>query len=275
MRVLITGATGQLGSYLCDTFASHQVLALGREACPLSDCHKLQATFQDFQPQLVLHAAAWTDVDGAEEHPHEAFLTNAIGTRFLATLAYQYNAELVYLSTDYVFSGLKNTPYSVYDAPEPQSVYGSSKLAGEGEVRALNPRHYIIRTSGLWSSRRNNFALAILERAKTGQDLYVVDDQITAPTYIPHLAQAIAELVKSNLYGTYHLASTGELSWFQFAKLLVEQGGYNAIVKPITTQDLTRPAARPAYSVLDSSPYTLVTGKRLPTVEEAIRDFFA
>jgi len=198
----------------------------------------------DVQPELVLHAAAWTDVDGAEGNPQDAAAVNVGGTRNASDLG----APLVYYSTDYVFDGTKNEPYVESDSPNPLSAYARTKLHGEG---AAGERAWIVRSSGLFGPGGRNFVDAILGLAREGADIRVVDDQRTAPTYVGHLAAATRELLERP-FGVWHLAADGDCTWAEFAEAIVEEAGVNANVVRISSDELARPARRPAYSVLRS-----------------------
>jgi dTDP-4-dehydrorhamnose reductase len=195
-------------------------------------------------PELVLHAAAWTDVDLAESHPQEAATVNVGGTRNVAELG----APLVYFSTDYVFDGRKREPYVESDGPNPLSAYGRSKLHGEA---AAGESAWIVRSSWLFGPSGHNFVRTILRLAAERDELTVVDDQRGCPTYVGHLAAAVRELVELP-YGRWHLAAAGDCTWFEFAQEIVSRADLDCVVRPISTAELGRPAPRPAYSVLRS-----------------------
>ena len=197
----------------------------------------------DYRPELVLHAAAWTDVDGAEEQPEGAAAVNVVGTRNVAGLG----APLVYYSTDYVFDGAKREPYVESDEPRPLSVYGKTKLDGEREVR----EGWIIRSSWLFGWSGQNFARTMLALAAERDEVAVVDDQVGSPTYVGHLAAATKEVLERPP-GVWHLAAAGECTWAEFARAIFEEAGLSCRVRPISTAELGRAAPRPAYSVLRS-----------------------
>ena len=195
-------------------------------------------------PELVLHAAGWTDVDGAEDDPQGAAAINVGGTRNVAELG----APLVYYSTDYVFDGRKSEPYVESDAPNPLSAYGRSKLHGEA---AAGEGAWIVRTSGLYGPTGTNFVRTMLELGRTRDEISVVDDQCTSPTYVRHLAVATRELLERP-FGIWHLAAAGEVTWAEFAEAIFEETGLDTKVRRVTAAELGRPAQRPAYSVLRS-----------------------
>ena len=195
-------------------------------------------------PSVVLHAAAWTDVDGAEEDPQGAAAVNVGGTRHVAELG----APLVYYSTDYVFDGSKSEPYVESDAPNPLSAYGRTKLHGEG---AAGERAWIVRTSGLFGPTGTNFVRTMLDLARDRNEVAVVDDQRSAPTYVGHLAAATRELLERP-FGIWHFAADGDCTWAEFAEAIFAEAGLDCRVRRITTEELARPAPRPKYSVLRS-----------------------
>jgi dTDP-4-dehydrorhamnose reductase len=237
-RVLITGSGGQLGRALQETFAEEDVVALTHADWDVT------MPPPDLDPALVLHTAAWTDVDGAEADPQGAAAVNVGGTRHAADLG----APLVYYSTDYVFDGLKREPYVESDPPSPASAYGRTKLYGEG---AAGERAWIVRTSGLFSENGKNFVTTMLQLGRERDELAVVDDQRTSPTYAGHLAVATRELL-DRPHGVWHLAADGDCTWAEFAEAIFAAAGIDTRVRRISSEELGRPAPRPAYSVLRS-----------------------
>jgi dTDP-4-dehydrorhamnose reductase len=239
-RILITGAGGQVGRALQETFAAEAVLAATHADWDVA----LPAPRFDPAPALVLHAAAWTNVDGAEEDPQGAAAVNVGGTRHVAELG----APLVYYSTDYVFDGRKDTPYVESDAPNPLSAYGRTKLYGEG---AAGEQAWIVRTSGVFSENGTNFVTTMLRLAGERDEIAVVDDQRTAPTYAGHLAAATRELLERP-HGVWHVAADGDCTWADFAEAIFEEAGLSTKVRRVPSSEIARPAPRPAYSVLRS-----------------------
>jgi dTDP-4-dehydrorhamnose reductase len=238
-RVLITGAGGQLGRALQEAFAGEPVVALTR-----ADWDVTLPPPADLRPALVLHAAAWTDVDGAEDDPQGAAAVNVGGTRHTAELG----APLVYYSTDYVFDGTKREPYVESDPPSPLSAYGRTKLFGEG---AAGERAWIVRSSGLFSEHDGNFVTTMLRLGRERGEVAVVDDQRTSPTYVGHLAAATRELLERP-HGVWHVAAAGDCTWAELAEAIFAEAGVDARVRRISSAELGRPAPRPAYSVLRS-----------------------
>jgi dTDP-4-dehydrorhamnose reductase len=243
-RVLITGAGGQLGHALQQAFSADDVLALTRGdwdvTQPASDA------LSRAEVDLVLHAAAWTDVDGAESDPQGAAAVNVAGTAHAAAL----KAPLVTYSTDYVFDGRKRSPYVESDGPNPRSAYGRTKLHGEA---AAGRQAWVVRTSWLFGSTGHNFVRTMLRLGAERDEVAVVDDQRGCPTFVGHLAEATRELVDAELpHGLWHVAAEGDCTWADFAEAIFEEAGLEARVRRIATAELVRPAPRPAYSVLRS-----------------------
>jgi dTDP-4-dehydrorhamnose reductase len=217
----------------------------------------------DYKPDLVLHAAAWTDVDGAEDHPDQAEVVNVRGTRNVVALG----APVVYYSSDYVFDGTKRLPYVESDEPNPLSAYGRTKLLGEREVRD----GWIVRSSWLFGWTGTNFVRTMLTLGKQQDEVRVVADQRGCPTYVGHLAAATRELL-SRPQGVWHLAAEGDCTWAELAAAIFEEAGLDCGVTPITTEELGRPAPRPAYSVLRSE---REDAPRLPHWRDGLRECLA
>ena len=276
MRILVTGAKGQLGVELLDVLGQgHDVLGLD---LPELDITNPSATrvIADARPAWVVHAAAWTDVDGCERDPGRAFLVNGEGTRRVAEACRAVGAGLVYLSTDYVFDGQKNAPYVETDPVAPLSVYARSKVAGEEAVRAVAPRWAIVRTAWLFGVSGKNFVKTIVEKGAAGGPLRVVDDQVGCPTYARDLAEAIQHLVSRELTGIYHVTNAGSCSWHAFARAILKEAGLAHVpVAPMTTAELGRPAPRPAFSVLANHGWAAAGLPPLRPWPEALADMLA
>ena len=243
-RVLITGAGGQLGRALQDVFADDDVLALRREEWDVTFPSGENVSRGRFD--LVLHAAAWTDVDAAEADPQQATAVNVGGTANAASLG----APLVSFSTDYVFDGRASRPYVESDGPNPLSAYGRSKLLGEA---AAGEDAWVVRSSWLFGPTGHNFLRTMLRLGGERDEVAVVDDQRGCPTYVGHLARAVRELVDSERErGVWHLAAAGDCTWAEFAEAIFAAAGIGCRVRRISTEELGRPAPRPAYAVLRS-----------------------
>jgi dTDP-4-dehydrorhamnose reductase len=258
VRFVVIGSAGQLGRDLGPRL-SGDVVPLTRERADLTRPDLLRATLAELRPDVVVNCAAYNFVDKAEEEPEAAFAVNAWGVRHLGLVCHDLGCVLVHFSTDYVF-GLDETrqvPYAETDAPGPVSVYGLSKLAGEYLVRAICPRHFVIRTCGLygvWGSggKGGNFVETMLRLAGEGKRLPVVNDQTCTPSYTVDVAAAAAALIGTGRYGLYHLTNAGATTWHDFARTIFEMSGVAADLTPITSAEFKRPARRPAYSVLAS-----------------------
>jgi dTDP-4-dehydrorhamnose reductase len=233
--VLVTGAGGQLGAALLEAFPG--AVGLTRSDWDVTEPAKREA-------DIVLHAAAWTDVDGAEDDPQGAAAVNVAGTANVAALG----APLVAFSSDYVFDGSKTAPYLESDSPRPLSAYGRSKLHGEA---AAGARAWVVRSSGLFGWTSRNFVRTMLRLGAERDEVAVVDDQRTAPTYVAHLAAAVDEVIRLP-FGVYHVAADGDCTWAEFAEAIFEDAGLDCRVRRISSAELERPAQRPAYSVLRS-----------------------
>ena len=259
-RVLITGAGGQLGHALRQAFATDDVLALTHADWDVAQ--PPSAELVQGELDLVLHAAAWTDVDGAEADPQSAAAVNIAGTANAASL----RAPLVTYSTDYVFDGRKRSPYVESDGPNPMSAYGRTKLHGEA---AAGHQAWVLRTSWLFGSTGNNFLRTMLRLGAEREEVSVVDDQRGCPTFVGHLAVATRELVDADLpTGLWHVAADGECTWADFAEAIFEEAGLDTQVRRISTAALERPASRPMYSVLRSE---REDAPRLPHWREGLR----
>jgi dTDP-4-dehydrorhamnose reductase len=256
-RVLITGAGGQLGRALVEAFSDDDVLALTRAEWDVAEPYRGEAV------DLVLHAAAWTDVDGAEADPQGAAAVNVGGTANAAALG----APLVTFSTDYVFDGRKGAPYVESDGPNPLSVYGRTKLHGEA---AAGADAWIVRSSWLFGPTGHNFVRTMLRLGRERDDVAVVDDQRGCPTYVGHLAAAVRELVERDLpRGVWHIAADGDCTWAEFAEAIFAEAGVDCRVRRITTDELGRPAPRPREAILRSE---RVGAPKLPHWREGLRE---
>jgi len=249
MKILITGAAGQLGQALQQALGAHELVAVTHRELDITRLAAVRAALTAHAPALVVNAAAYNDVDGAETHPDEAFAGNALGPRNLAVATAARGIPVLHVSSDYVFDGTGRRPYHEFDRPNPRSTYGASKLAGEEAVRALNPRHYLVRTAWLFHVVGRNFAKTMLGLAER-PEVRVVSDQYGSPTFVPHLAEALARLVETDAYGTYHCAGQGGASWFELTTALYRAFGITTPVQPVSTADFLRPAERPRYAVL-------------------------
>ena len=254
MKVLVTGATGMLGSDLCSMLedAGFEVIETTREELDITDEQNVNAVINDVKPDYVVHCAAYTNVDMAEEEPDKAELVNGTATEFIARACEENGSVLIYISTDYVFDGTKNTPYVPDDKTNPINAYGLSKLHGEQAVEENCDRYYILRTSWLYGHHGKNFVETMISLADK-PEVKVVDDQIGCPTWTVDLSDAIISFIDEDPeYGIYHACGGGSTTWYGFAKEIYNQTGLKVNLKPCTTQDFPRPAKRPKYSIMDN-----------------------
>ena len=269
MNILVTGAQGQLGRALHATLASHELVALPRGGLDIADLDAVREVVRMHRPDLIINAAANNRVDDAEADATAAYRGNALGPRNLALASADIGIPLLHVSTDYVFDGCATRPYHEFDRPDPQSAYGRSKLAGEQAVRELNPRHYLVRTAWVYDAQGSNFPRTILSLAAR-PEVRVVDDQTGSPTYAPHLAAAIARLIPSAAFGTYHFAGQGAVTWYGLTRKLYELRGIATPLIPVTTEEFPRPAPRPRYSVLTTLQEPRIV---LPPWQDGLADF--
>jgi dTDP-4-dehydrorhamnose reductase len=291
MRILVAGDAqdGQLARALVDASRARRgfdVVALGRPRLDLLDRATMERAIADTRPNLVVNAAAYTAVDKAESDPGAVFAINRDGAGALAAAAAASGCPIIHLSTDYVFDGSKREPYVETDTPNPLGVYARSKIEGEAAVAAANPRHLILRTSWLYAPYGQNFLRTILRLARERPQLRVVADQHGAPTFAPHLADAILAIAaqlgdgrNSQIWGVYHIAASGETTWAGFAAAIVEAGARLGVpqipVVGITTAEYPLPAKRPANSRLDCGKLERTFGVRLPPWQQGVADCIA
>ena len=259
MRVLVTGAGGQLGHDVAARFAAsgHEVVAAGRRDLDIASRDQVLGAIGALRPDVVVNGAAFTAVDACETEVDQAYRVNALAVRHLAEAARRFGAHLCHVSTDYVFSGDKTEPYHEWDQPDPRSVYGASKLAGEQEAV---PAATVVRTSWLCGRHGSNMVATVLRLAAQGGPMRFVDDQRGAPSFTPDVAAVIERLCSDRRPGLYHVTNQGSVSWYEFAQLVMTAAGHDPNrVEPIATADLTppRPAPRPANSVLENRALTL------------------
>ena len=287
MRILLTGKNGQVGWELQHALASQgQVFALGSAEMNLADPQSIRQTLAKIQPDVIVNPAAYTAVDKAESEPELAMAVNGIAPGILAEEAARLNAVLIHFSTDYVFDGTQAAPYRESDAPNPQSVYGQTKLAGETAIRASGARHLILRTSWVYGVHGGNFMKTMLRLGHERDKLRVVADQFGAPTWARDLATATHTLLQQwqaksfddTLSGVYHLSAAGKTSWHEYAVEIfrlarqwdASLAGKCPNVQPITTTEFPTPARRPANSVLSNEKIRQAFGIRLPNWQESL-----
>jgi dTDP-4-dehydrorhamnose reductase len=270
LRILLTGAGGQLGLAIQRVFTRHELVSRAHAALDVADPVAVEVAFDEARPELLLNASAYTAVDRAEDEPEEADRVNREGPRVLALASARRGIPLLHVSTDYVFDGEKGAPYVESDATKPLGVYGASKLAGEEEVRRANPRHFVVRTAWLYGPVGRNFATSLRAAALREPTLRVVDDQWGSPTWAPHLAAALARLVESEAWGTHHLANAGVTSRYEFARALLAALGCATPVEPIPTSAWPTRARRPRNTALASERVNAIV---LPDWRDGVREF--
>jgi dTDP-4-dehydrorhamnose reductase len=274
MKVLVTGANGQLGTDVVALFqGSNEVIGVGRNEMDITNLDQCIQVIEKHQPDVIIHCAAYTAVDLAEEEEDIAYQVNAYGSRNLAIAAERVGSKICYISTDYVFDGTAAKPYREYDNTNPTSVYGKSKRAGESLVQALSSKFFIVRTSWVYGLHGNNFVKTMLKLAVGRDQLKVVNDQVGSPTFTEDLAEFLLRLVATENYGIYHASNSGVCSWYDFAKVIFEESNISITVNPCTTEEFPRPAPRPKYSVMEHMSIRANGFDDLRPWQEGLRDF--
>lgn len=280
MRVAIIGANGQLGNDLVEVFSEDpefEVIPLTHKDLDVTVLDSLKI-LKDIKPDVVINTAAYVRVDDAELYPEKAFAVNTIGALNVARVANEIDAVNVYISTDYVFDGEKGEPYTEEDIPNPINVYGTSKYAGEIFTRNYSPKHYIIRVASLYgkagaSGKGGNFVEWVIEKAKRGEELRIVDDQFMSPTYTKDVARTLRELLKMRPeFGVYHMVNEGFCSWYEFTTAIFGILGLEVQIKPIRSSELNRLAKRPKFSALKNKKLEKLNLKMRPW-REALREY--
>jgi dTDP-4-dehydrorhamnose reductase len=273
--ILVTGADGQLGSELRErapAHPEHRFVFYNRTGLDINDPQKINACFAAQQPQYCINCAAYTAVDKAETDRDSAYQTNATAVKNLAAACAQFHVRFIHISTDYVFDGRGTMPYSETAATNPSGVYGQSKLQGEHEALQANAETLIVRTSWVYSQYGHNFVKTMLRLMQSRTEIGVVADQQGSPTYAADLAEALLHVIDSGIWqpGVYHFSNAGVVTWHGFAQAIKEATGAACLIKPITTAEYPTPAARPAYSVLNTEKIQQVYGIRLKPWRESL-----
>ncbi|MCX5751968.1 MAG: dTDP-4-dehydrorhamnose reductase [Candidatus Saganbacteria bacterium] len=256
MKVLLIGADGQLGTDLVKVLKTEELIPLTIKDLDITRREALVSVLSKYKPQIVVNTAAFNRTDDCEDQVETSFLINTIAVKFLAETCQRLDCTLVHFSTDYVFGGDKSTPYTEEDVPNPKSVYGISKLAGEQCVKYLLNKYFIVRTSGLYGSAGcmgkggGNFVEGRIKDAKAGKQIRIIDDEILTPTYTMDLAGKIKQLINTQHYGLYHITNNGQCSWYQFGKKIFDLLGLKADLSPISSKEFKSKIERPGYSVL-------------------------
>lgn len=276
MKVAVLGCKGMLGTDVMDALgkAGFEAVGLDLPELDIADYHNVRERMPAVE--CAINCAAYTKVDDAEIHRKEAFAVNAEGALHVARVCTRRRIRLVHISTDYIFDGGHPRAYSETDTPDPISVYGASKFAGEKAVREEGGRFLVVRTESLFGVHGPNFVRAIVRKLKAGDEpVRVVNDQTSSPTYTRHLADALIRLLRLDKNGVVNVAASGECTWFDFARAIADRVKPGAAVEAITAAELARPAPRPKYSVLDTHLYRMWTGQRLPSWEKGLDEYLA
>lgn len=273
MRFLITGAEGQLGSEFVRLLSGGNMehKALSRRDLDITDLSRVREAVKSYKADFVINCAAYNDVDKAEIDWKQAYLVNGVGVKNLLLSSAETESTFLHFSTDYVFDGGKKEPYSIADLPRPLNKYGMSKLLGENFITQLGyPGYYLIRTSWVFGGGRNSFIAKLSGWMDNKEEINIVDDQVSTPTYTGDLAGAAMELIKSKSYGLYHISNSGICSRYEWAKHIAEKAGWKGRVNPVKSDMFDSPARRPKFSALDNFPLREVTGHDLPVWQESV-----
>lgn len=283
MVVLVTGAKGQVGQalqFIAPNYPDVQFIFCDSKELDITNQNNIKQIFEHFNPNYCINTAAYTAVDKAESEREKAHLINGVGAKNLAEVCKEFDTILLHISTDFVFDGTKDSPYSEEDVPNPTGVYGQTKLDGEKAIQEIWQKHFIIRTSWVYSQFGNNFMKTMLRLASERDKLSVVNDQIGTPTNAVDLAEVLVKIIHSpitnhpspNLFGIYNFSNEGQCSWYDFAKKIFEYNNIKINVEPIPTTSFPTPARRPAYSVLNKTKLKNTFGVEVKHWEESLKN---
>lgn len=272
MRVLVTGVTGQLGYDVVKELQTRHIECIGtrRKDFDLLDKKAIESYISNYKPDAVIHCAAYTAVDNAEDEPEVCYKINVLATKTIAEVCKKNNAKMIYISTDYVFFGTGDHYYEVDDKTNPVNVYGQTKLAGELAVKAVLDKYFIVRISWVFGENGNNFVKTMLRLGKEREELNIVDDQIGSPTYTADLAVLLCDMIMTSKYGTYHATNEGVCSWAEFAHEIFRQAGIAVKINPILASDYKTKAYRPLNSRLSKISLKKNGFDELPSWENAL-----
>ena len=273
--IIVTGAKGQLGGDVCEALTQKGISNIGIDIddVDITDFPALERFFEKNQADAVIHCAAYTAVDKAEEEKEKCFLINAKGTENIAKCCKKFSMKLLYVSTDYVFSGKGETAFAVDDEKGPLNVYGESKLLGEKAVTENTDRYFIVRTSWVFGEKNTNFIHTMLKLSETRDTVRVVCDQIGSPTYSRHLAYLLSRMVGTEKYGVYHATNEGFCSWHELASFSLQYAGKSTNVLPVFSKDYPSKAVRPLNSRLSKKSLDKAGFSRLPTWQDAVKEY--
>ena len=277
MKVLVTGYAGQLGYEVVRLLESRGVPCRGVDMADfnLTDAAAVLDYVQNYAPDVIVHCAAYTNVDKAETEPEICAAVNGMGTLYMVRAALSVGAKMVYISTDYVFSGTGDQPFDIDDPYGPKNVYGVSKVQGEDAVRSLMTRYFILRTSWVFGKNGKNFVRTMLRLGAEKKELRVVSDQIGSPTYAKDLARVICDMIPTEKYGIYHVRNEGFISWADFAKMIMEKSGLSCRIVPVPSSEYASLARRPLNSRLSGKKLQIAGFGPMPSVGDALDRYLA
>lgn len=271
-KVLVTGVAGQLGYDVVKVLQDRKIEAVGVDIADfdLTDRAAVLDYVKKVSPSCIVHCAAYTAVDRAEDDQEKAYAVNVMGTRHIALAAKELNSKLMYISTDYVFDGEKKEPYNANDSKNPLGVYGSTKYLGEGECRSQVQKFFIVRLSWVFGKNGGNFVKTMLRLSETKDEITVVSDQIGSPTYTPDAARIICDMIATEKYGVYHVSNEGYCSWYEFASEIMRLAGRSTVIKPITAAEYRARTKRPTNSCFSKKELDANGFARLPHWKDAL-----
>jgi dTDP-4-dehydrorhamnose reductase len=275
MKIIVTGYSGQLGYDVVHTFIANgfkNVIGIGSNDLDITKEFSVKKYIDNEKPDIIIHCAAYTSVDQAEDNQSLCFDVNVNGTKYLVESAKKHNSKFVYISTDYIFSGDLQDPYEISDMPNPKSIYGESKYLGELETLKYDKR-FIIRISWVFGKNGNNFVKTMLKLGKERDTLSVVSDQLGSPTYTRDLSELIVKIIKTEKYGIYHATNAGKCSWYEFAKEIFKMSNIHIDLKPIRTLEYPTKAKRPKNSLLSKKSLVENGFDLLPTWQDALKRY--
>jgi dTDP-4-dehydrorhamnose reductase len=283
VKIIVIGANGQLGCDVCTAFSAggHEVIPLNHDTADIAVYESIKAPLEKARPDVIVNTAAMHNVDACEADPVRSFEVNGIGARNLALIANELDATLFYLSTDYVFDGLKMAPYVETDYPIPLNAYGNSKLAGEAFIRSIAKKHFVVRVSGLYGTNPcrakggNNFVKLMLKLSKERDEIRVVDDEVLTPTYTGDVAKQIVAMTDMDAYGLYHTTSQGGCSWYRFASKIFEISGTQIKLSIARSDEFPMKVPRPKYSVLENAGLKVLGMDLMPDWQDGLRRYLA
>lgn len=278
MKILITGSKGMLGSQMLKQIQQDnkeiELMPTDIEDFDITNLDQACSYIFTFNPDIIIHCAAYTNVDGCESNKELAYKINALGAKNIAIASKVVNSSMVLLSTDYIFDGSKSNPYIETDIPNPINTYGKTKLVAEELIKEEINNYYIVRTSWLYGESGSNFLKTILKLGKQNSEIKIINDQIGTPTYVKSLSRQILTIIKTESFGIYHSSCNGYCSWYEFACEIVKQAGLQTNIIPIGTEDYPLPATRPRYSVLDNYMLRLKNIDIMPNWKDSLINFF-